>query len=228
VFLPFFELPGAAQPRQEIPMARLVYVMDPMCSWCWGFAPVVEALAGQARQAGVAMHLVAGGLRRESQVLDQRGRDRIHTHWQAVHETTGQPFDLQGGLPDNLIYDTEPACRALVTARSLASDCATRLLGLIQQAFYVKRQDVTRPKLLVELAEQAGLDRRAFAEGFDSQELRAATEADFAWAENLGIAGFPTLLAERDGQYALLTNGYQPLDSLAPLLDRWLQRGLRG
>ena len=43
-------------------MARLVYVMDPMCSWCWGFAPVVEALAGQARQAGVAMHLVAGGL----------------------------------------------------------------------------------------------------------------------------------------------------------------------
>ncbi|MCR3834450.1 DsbA family protein, partial [Pseudomonas aeruginosa] len=20
--------------------ARLLYVMDPMCSWCWGFAPV--------------------------------------------------------------------------------------------------------------------------------------------------------------------------------------------
>ena len=87
---------------------------------------------------------------------------------------------------------------------------------------------MTRPKLLVELAEQAGLDRRAFAEGFDSQAQRQATEADFAWAENLGIAGFPTLLAERDGQYALLTNGYQPLESLAPLLDRWLERGVRG
>ena len=26
--------------------ARLLYVMDPMCSWCWGFAPVAEALVG--------------------------------------------------------------------------------------------------------------------------------------------------------------------------------------
>ena len=209
-------------------MARLVYVMDPMCSWCWGFAPVVEALADQARQAGVALHLVPGGLRRESQVMDERGRARVQSHWQAVHQATGQPFDLQGGLPENLIYDTEPACRALVTARALADDCATRLLGLIQQAFYVERRDVTRPKLLVELAEQAGLDRRAFAEGFDSPAQRQATEADFVWAENLGIAGFPTLLAERDGTYALLTNGYQPLESLAPLLDRWLERGVRG
>ena len=209
-------------------MARLVYVMDPMCSWCWGFAPVVEALAGQARQAGVALHLVAGGLRRESRVMDERGRARIQSHWQAVHEATGQPFDLSSGLPDNLVYDTEPACRALVTARSLADGCASRLLGLIQRAFYVERQDVTRPRVLVELAEQAGLDRQAFAEGFDSQAQRQATEADFAWAENLGIAGFPTLLAERDGTYALLTNGYQRLESLAPLLDRWLERGVRG
>jgi putative protein-disulfide isomerase len=43
----------------------------------------------------------------------------------------------------------------------------------------------------------------------------------------LGIAGFPTLLAERNGQLALLTNGYQPLDVLAPLLGRWLERATR-
>ena len=33
--------------------ARLLYVMDPMCSWCWGFAPVLESLAEQAAAAGV-------------------------------------------------------------------------------------------------------------------------------------------------------------------------------
>ncbi|HAB02762.1 MAG TPA: disulfide bond formation protein DsbA, partial [Pseudomonas sp.] len=43
--------------------ARLLYVMDPMCSWCWGFAPVASALIEQAAQAGIATHLVAGGLR---------------------------------------------------------------------------------------------------------------------------------------------------------------------
>jgi len=24
---------------------HLVYFADPMCSWCWGFAPAIEALA---------------------------------------------------------------------------------------------------------------------------------------------------------------------------------------
>ncbi|MBF3128718.1 DsbA family protein, partial [Pseudomonas aeruginosa] len=28
-----------------------------MCSWCWGFAPVAEALSRQAAADGVAFHL---------------------------------------------------------------------------------------------------------------------------------------------------------------------------
>lgn len=83
---------------------------------------------------------------------------------------------------------------------------------------------MTRAATLAALAEQAGLPRQAFAVAFDSAEQRLATAADFRWAGDLGIAGFPTLLAERKGQLALLTNGYQPLERLAPLLDRWLER----
>jgi putative protein-disulfide isomerase len=78
--------------------------------------------------------------------------------------------------------------------------------------------------VLVDLAEQAGIPRIVFAEVFDSQAMRDATAADVSWAQDLGIAGFPTLLAEREGQLALLTNGYQPLETLQPLLARWLER----
>ena len=63
-----------------------------------------------------------------------------------------------------------------------------------------------------------------FAEAFARADTRVATAADIAWAQDLGIAGFPTLLAERNGQLALLTNGYQPLERLQPLLGRWLQQ----
>ncbi len=59
---------------------------------------------------------------------------------------------------------------------------------------------------------------------FTSADTRAATSADFGWVQDLGIAGFPTLLAERNGQLALLTNGYQSLEALAPLLARWLEQ----
>ena len=206
--------------------ARLVYLMDPMCSWCWGFAPVLAALAERAQAAGVPVHLVVGGLRRETQRLDASGRARILGYWRAVEEATGQPFDLERGLPAGLIYDTEPACRALVVARALGSPLA--LAQRLQRAFYCEGLDVTRPEVLQALAAESGLAAADFLEAFHAEPARRDTEADFAWAQRLGIAGFPTLLAERDGQLALLTNGYRPLAALLPLLDRWLDRGTHG
>jgi len=206
--------------------ARLLYVMDPMCSWCWGFAPVAAALIAQAAEAGVSTRLVPGGLRTGGSALDGSTRKYILEHWQAVAEATGQPFRFDGAMPDGFVYDTEPACRALVTARELDAERVWPLLGLIQRAFYEQGVDVTRAPQLVELAEQAGFDRERFAQQFTSQDIRAATSADFSWVQDLGIAGFPTLLAERNGQLALLTNGYQPLDSLQPLLGRWLQQAV--
>jgi len=204
--------------------ARLLYVMDPMCSWCWGFAPVLESLAEQAAAAGVGLELVMGGLRRDGVAIDAAARVRYLGYWQAVNASTGQLFNFNAGLPEGLVYDTEPACRALVTARNLAPELVWPLARLIQRAFYTEGVDVTRASVLVELAERAGIPRIVFAEAFDSAAQRAATAADFSWTQDLGIAGFPTLLAERHGQLALLTNGYQPLDVLQPLLTRWLER----
>ncbi|WP_339488704.1 DsbA family protein [Pseudomonas sp. EL_65y_Pfl2_R95] len=196
-----------------------------MCSWCWGFAPVFQSLAEQAQAQGVELHLIAGGLRTGSgAALDTTTRNYILEHWQAVAQATGQPFKFDGALPDGFVYDTEPACRALVTARSLDPQSAWPLVKLIQQAFYAEGRDVTQASVLVELAEKVGLPRIVFAEAFDSAEQHAATAADFTWVQDLGIAGFPTLLAERDGQLALVTNGYQPLERLSPLLARWLER----
>lgn len=208
--------------------ARLLYVMDPMCSWCWGFAPVFDALASQARAAGLGLHLVAGGLRPGSaQALDDGTRDYILRHWRAVAERTGQAFRFEDALPDGFVYDTEPASRALVAVRSLAPDKVWPLVRAIQQAFYVEGRDVTRGAVLADLAESLGVTREAFAGAFDSAALRERTAADFGRAADLGIAGFPTLLAERHGLLALLTNGYQPLETLAPLLGRWLERRAR-
>lgn len=205
--------------------ARLIYVMDPMCSWCWGFAPVADALAAQAADYGIPLDLVAGGLRSEQSPIEPADRERYLGYWRAVQERTGQAFNVEVGLPHGMVYDTEPACRLLVTARELDATRAWSLVKRVQHAFYVEGKETSAADLLLALAEAEGYESRAFASHFDSEAARERTRLDFAWARQLGISGFPTMLAERDGQLALLTNGYQPIEQLSPLLGRWLQHG---
>ena len=64
-----------------------------------------------------------------------------------------------------------------------------------------------------------------FGELFDQQKTREMTLADVAWVADLGMAGLPILLAEREGQLALLANGCQPADQVLGLLARWVEAG---
>ena len=74
---------------------ELIYVGDPMCSWCWGMAPVVERLAARD---DVDTRIIVGGLRPgpRAQVLDADMREMLAGHWAQVASVTGQPFNEQG------------------------------------------------------------------------------------------------------------------------------------
>ena len=203
---------------------RLIYVMDPMCSWCWGFAPVVDAI-GQVFP-GLPLHLVAGGLRPGvTDPLQASARRALAEHWSAVGEVSGQPLLTPDALPAGFIYNTEPACRALVVARQLDAARAWPLVRLVQEAFYTQAMDVTQGSALLNLAERVGFAREAFQAAFVSAAAHAEVAGDFAWAGGLGISGFPTLLAGRNGMLALLCNGYQPVDRVVSLLARWVAAG---
>ncbi|MFN3580929.1 MAG: DsbA family protein [Pseudomonas sp.] len=203
---------------------RLLYVMDPLCSWCWGFAPVIDAI--RAAHPDLDIHLVAGGLRPGHRLpLDDASRDALAEHWEAVAIASGQPFLTPSDLPAEFIYNTEPVCRALIVARELDAERVWSLVKAMQHAFYADAVDVTKFSALIDLAGQTGFCREAFAERFNGEPVRAAVAADFSWTRDLGIAGFPTLLAQRDGQLALLTNGYQSATDVMPLLERWLLAG---
>lgn len=205
--------------------ARLIYVMDPMCPWCWGFANHLDALRRQAAQQGIATHLIVGGLSHAQPALEEIDRERHLRHWAEVQQVSGQSFDLLLGLPSGMRYQTEPACRALVAAGLLDSEGVWRLASAIARAFFLEGRDTAAAQELVLLAERVGYCRERFAECFDDPRSQKLTAQDFSWHQRLGLAGLPVLLAERDGQLALLANGYQPLEPLSLLLARWLERG---
>ena len=70
----------------------ILIVTDPLCSWCWGMAPAVDAVR-QELPAGIALDLVLGGINLDStQVVGSYGRRLMHKLWKEVADTTGQTF----------------------------------------------------------------------------------------------------------------------------------------
>ena len=198
---------------------KLIYVGDPMCSWCFGFtAPLDQLLADPQQAAPLQMAMIMGGLRPFTTEPMAPGKaDELAGYWQQVSQASGQPFSAAPNTAMHLpgfIYDTEPASRATVTVRNLWPKQVWRYFKAVQHAFYVDARDVTQPGVLADVAEHLGLARAEFAHAFASQEMRDATLQDFEQSQAWGIQGFPTLLAEHGDHLHLVGNGFMPIDTL--------------
>ncbi|MHB1062533.1 MAG: DsbA family protein [Thiobacillus sp.] len=196
----------------------LWYFADPMCSWCWGFSPVIETLREEYRDR-MKIALVLGGLRHETASMTAAGRTEILHHWREVHARTGQPFRFDNALPEGFVYDTEPACRAVVTVGGLDPALIFPLFKAIQNAFYAGGHDVTQPGVLADLAAELGVDKDAFLPTFDSDAARAKTQAHFKQTRQAGVRGFPALILQQDTQLTPVSSGCQPLDTVRAAIE---------
>ena len=203
---------------------NLIYVADPMCSWCYGFAKPLDALLAQPGTAApLQLALVMGGLRPFT--TDTMAPERVNElvgHWQHVAEASGQPFTQAPHTAmhaQGFVYDTEPASRAIISVRTHWPKLVWRYLKAVQHAFYAEGKNVTQPEVLADVADALGIPRADFARVFASQEMRDATLADFAQAQSWGIRGFPALIAEHGDHLHLVVQGYMPIDALRERLE---------
>jgi len=201
---------------------EFIYVGDPMCSWCWGFAPVLERMEEIYE---IPIRVVVGGLRPgpEAQELDDRVAMTLAHHWEQVEHASGQPFD-HGFLErrDGWVYDTETPAIAVAAMRELNPDETLRFHSRLQRAFYAEGIDITDRSRYPELLDGFDVDRDKFLEMLGSDEMRKAAWRDFSEARALGANGFPTLLVRDGEEYGIVTRGYLSADRLLPSLSDWL------
>ena len=203
---------------------HFIYFSDPMCSWCYGFSPVI-ALIRKRYEGVLPIRLIMGGLRPgTTEPMPEAARKTLVHHWREIEALTGQPFDdaLEGR--EGFIYDTDPAARAVVLARRTSADAALDFLATAHRAFYAEGRDVTQAEVLADIAAELGFDHDAFASALADEGLRMETWRDYAIAQRAGATGFPTLIVgpNADGAYSLVTRGYQDAETVIPAIDGWL------
>ncbi len=211
-------LPDYDSPEEIISWKQgeeLIYIGDPMCSWCWGISPELNALERYATTKSIPFNIVMGGLRPGGgEEWNDEFKGFLKHHWEEVNKRSGQPFGFELFELSDFDYDTEPACRATVTARIIASSKALTFYELVQHHFYVQSKDPKNVSFYKPICEQLSIDFNEFAALFSSDDMKEATAEDFAQSRRWGVRAFPSIVYRKDEQLYLIAQGYATYQAL--------------
>ena len=198
---------------------ELIFVLDPMCSWCWGFAPVIDELYSTLDDE-YRFSLVLGGLRTKGEMSwNEMSKEYLKGHWRQVSQRTGQMFSDLLFEKESFDYDTYPACKAVITVRELfGTQSAFAYLHTIQEAFYTKAEDITNINVLCDLLQSVGLDSTTFRDFFESDRAQILMEHDFAKARSMGANAFPSVVVIDEEGHMVCQKGYRSLLEMKKLL----------
>lgn len=194
-------------------MTTLHYIFDPLCGWCYGAAPLVEA-ARKVPGLQIAFHgggMLAGANRR---AVTPQWRDYVMPHDHRIASLTGQPFGepyFDGLLRDTTaVMDSEPPITAALAAEALGGR-GLDMTHRIQRAHYEEGRRIADVAVLRELAAEIGLSPEAFDAEY-ARQTGALTQQHIAasrqWLDRVGGQGFPTFaLEDADGRIGMIDIG---------------------
>ncbi|MDZ7890523.1 MAG: DsbA family protein [Rhodoferax sp.] len=205
----------------------LLYIHDPMCSWCWAFRPVWQQLQAQL-PPGLLVRRLVGGLAPDSDVpMDPAMQAKLQSIWRAIAaRVPGTEFNFDFWTRCTPRRSTYNACRAVLLARSMAeahgTDAEEAMVNAIQTAYYLQARNPSDVGVLASLAGALGWNEDAFAAALRSPAVDAALQQELSLVQRLPIQGFPSLVLHT-------ARGLQPialdyLDTgtmLRPILAAW-------
>jgi putative protein-disulfide isomerase len=217
LFLSLFTVWGPVSAGSE--KVEVIYVGDPMCSWCYGFTPEFSKFYG-AYRGKADFRLLMGGLHPYTkEPMDAARKEFLKAHWADVGRSTGQPFNFDILESDGFVYDTERAARAVVVVQEMSPGDSYAFFMAVQHAFYVENKDTNDVATYIDLLPQFGIDGGAFAARYESEEYKRKTRQHFAEASSLGAVSFPTVLIRKGDTVKVLARGYTSADVLGQRLE---------
>ena len=200
---------------------NIIYIGDPMCSWCYGFSPEITKVKEHYKD--IDFKLVMGGLRPFGKEKINEMANFLTHHWEDVHKASNQPFKYDILKNKEFLYDTEPACRATIVARIMNPTIELEFFKAIQTAFYSDNKNTNNIDTYLELATIFDLDKGRFKELYESDEVKNQTKNDFSLASQMGVRGFPAVIVSIDGKFYSASNGYTKSEILIQNIDKILK-----
>ncbi len=193
----------------------LIYVHDPMCSWCWGYQPVLGQIR-QALEGKLAIVDLVGGLAPDTdELMPELMQTQIASYWRKIEEQLGTQFDHSFWQKNQPRRATYPACRAVLAAKRQSykglneQDLARVMTLAIQQAYYLRAMNPSDEDILLQLADELGFDFDQFLKDFESESIHKELLNEIEFARSIGGNSFPSWFLKQGNQYTPIPVDYE-------------------
>jgi putative protein-disulfide isomerase len=198
---------------------EIIYVGDPMCSWCWGIANHLQKLKAYFPQ--YKFTIVVGGLRPGGgDAWNDEMKEFLRHHWDEVKTRSGQPFGYDIFDKGEFNYDTEPPCRAVVISRRWVGANELSFFESVSRKFYVDNENPSDIDFYKSICKEFQIPFADFKQDFLSDQLKMKTNAEFQMNRQWGLTGFPTVLFINNDELFKINYGYREFEQMKDAIEK--------
>ena len=216
----FYSTPAIQQHKIYLMTTTLYYVHDPMCSWCWAFRPVYDAIINDL-PGDISLSRLLGGLAPDTdEPMSDEMQTYVKNHWRTIqNKVPGIEFNYDFWKKCNPRRTTYPACRAVIAARNQGNVYDDQMTLAIQHAYYLQARNPSEYDTLIALANEIELDTTQFAGDLVSTTTDDILKQEIEFTCQLEVRGLPTMMIGFNGQYYHIPIDYLNAENMLKIIQ---------
>lgn len=172
----------------------LYYVYDPMCSWCYAFAPTLEKVKAKL-PSNVKIAYIPGGLAHHTkEPMPLEMREKLESIWYEIETIVGTTFNHDFWKKCIPRRSTYLACQATLAAKLQNKE--EEMIDAIQNAYYQRAMNPSDEETLLQLAKELKLDVEKFKKDIYSEEIIKSFNKKMDLRRKFHLNSFPSLAIE--------------------------------
>ncbi|RDH83907.1 MAG: DsbA family protein [endosymbiont of Galathealinum brachiosum] len=201
----------------------LIYVHDPMCSWCYGFKPALSLLIEKLKHKVTIQYLLGGLATDTDEPMPEAMQKQIKLNWKRIEETIpGCIFNYEFWTSNIPKRSTYPACRAVLAAKNQSVRAEGKMNSAIQKAYYLTAQNPSDYSVLYNIAKEINLDVDQFKFDIHSDKINIDLQRQITLSRKIGADSFPSLFIKVDEIYHPIVLDYNNVDIIIEHINDYL------
>jgi len=198
---------------------KLIYIMDPQCGWCFGFAPQIKKFDVSMRFGGMwlAPQAPSGG---------PNLGDFIKKNGPRMEQVTGRSLGrayYELCLNSDYEFSSLPPSAACLLVKKIRPEQLNKFVSLLQDKFFIQGKRMDKEAIYKDIMKELNFtneDQHYVLSNWMTFENIEETQKEFEYTRYLVSGGYPSLLAEKGGKIYSISQGYTTTENIKSILSK--------